>query len=189
MALTRKFLTGLGIEDAAVQAIIEAHTEVTDALKEERDAYKTDAEKLPTVQKELDKLKAGKDEPSEWQKKYEKEHSDFEAYKTSIDTERAAKAKENAYSKLLKEAGVSEKLISRVLKVSDLSKTELNEDGTFKDADKLTEAIKTDWSDFITVEGHEGARTPNPPAGSGGTPDYENMSIEEYISARKKDKR
>ena len=50
MALTRKFLKALGIEDEKVDEIISAHTETVDALKAERDGYKADAEKLPGVQ-------------------------------------------------------------------------------------------------------------------------------------------
>ena len=57
MALTRKFLSALGIEADKVDEIINAHAETVNALKEERDNYKADAEKLPAVQKELDELK------------------------------------------------------------------------------------------------------------------------------------
>ena len=44
MALTRKFLSAMGIEQDKVDEIINAHVEVTDALKEERDRYKADAD-------------------------------------------------------------------------------------------------------------------------------------------------
>jgi hypothetical protein len=57
MALTRKFLSALGIDADKVDEIINAHTETVDALKNERDKYKADAEKLPEVQKELDGMK------------------------------------------------------------------------------------------------------------------------------------
>ena len=57
MSLTRKALSAMGIEDEKIDQIIEMHTDVTNALKEERDTYKADAEKLPAVQKELNELK------------------------------------------------------------------------------------------------------------------------------------
>ena len=44
MALTRKFLSALGIEEDKVDEIIKAHTETVDALKEQRDELKADAE-------------------------------------------------------------------------------------------------------------------------------------------------
>ena len=54
MALTRKLLSALGIEADKVEQIIEAHTETVDGLKQQIAQYKSDAEKLPEVQKQLD---------------------------------------------------------------------------------------------------------------------------------------
>lgn len=56
MALSRKFLAALGIEDAKVDEIIQAHTDTVNGLKDEIEKYKADAEKLPGVQKELKNL-------------------------------------------------------------------------------------------------------------------------------------
>ena len=58
MALTRKLLRSMGIEDDKIDQIIEAHGETVSALKDERDQYRDAAEALPGVQKELDDLKA-----------------------------------------------------------------------------------------------------------------------------------
>ena len=57
MALTRKFLSALGIEAEKIDEIIDAHTDTVNALKEERDKYKASHEALQGVQKELDDLK------------------------------------------------------------------------------------------------------------------------------------
>ena len=62
MALTRKYLSALGIEAEKIDEIISAHTETVDGLKDEIAKYKGDAEKLPAVQKELDELKKATDE-------------------------------------------------------------------------------------------------------------------------------
>ena len=43
MALTRKMLKAMGIEDEKIDQIIEAHTETTDPLTRERDVYSLDA--------------------------------------------------------------------------------------------------------------------------------------------------
>ena len=69
MALTRAMLKGMGLNDEQISAIIDAHTETTNGLKEERDKYRADAEKLPSVQKELDEMKK---DGGDWQKKFEK---------------------------------------------------------------------------------------------------------------------
>ena len=62
MALTRKYLKAMGLEDDKIDQIIEAHTEVTTAIKADADRYKADAGKLAEVQAELDSLKAMKDD-------------------------------------------------------------------------------------------------------------------------------
>lgn len=56
MALSRKFLSAMGIEDDKIDQIIEAHTDTVNGLKDEIEKYKADAEKLPGIQKELKKL-------------------------------------------------------------------------------------------------------------------------------------
>lgn len=174
MALTRKFLAAMGIEAEKIDEIIDAHTETVNALKKERDdarteaaTFKADAEKLPGVQKELDDLKtANADNP--YKEKYEKEHKDFEDYKAEV-TEKETKAKKvSAYRKLLKDAGVDEKRIDSILKVSAVDDVELDEDGAIKESDKLTETVKTEWADFIVKENTQGAGTPKPPQGDGG---------------------
>lgn len=160
MALTRSFLKGMGITDEQVSAIIEAHSETVTALKDERDSFKETASKADALQKELDALKVS---GGDWQKKYEKEHSDFEAYKADQTVEANKRAIKDAYKDLLKNAGVSEKRIDTVLKVADLSALELDENGVLKDSESLTESIKSEWSDFITVSRTEGAETKTPP--------------------------
>lgn len=167
MAFTRKFLSALGIEADKVDEIINAHTEVTDALKQERDGYKADAEKLPGVQKELDDLKATTDGKNAWKVKYDALKEDFDQFKNDVEAKAAKATKEEAYKKLLEETGVSPKRIAAILKVSDLDSIELDDSGSIKDADKVKDGIKTEWSDFIQTTQTKGAQTPTPPAGSG----------------------
>lgn len=169
MGLTRKFLTALGIEADKVDEIITAHTEVTDGLKAERDSYKADAEKLAGVQAELDSMKADKEKDGKdpWKVKYEALKEDFDAYKNQ-QTEKETKArKEAAYKKLLQDAGVAEKRIAAVLRVTDLDAIELDKDGNVKDAEKHTDSIKAEWSDFIQTTSVKGANTVTPPQNGG----------------------
>ena len=169
MSLTRKMLKAMGIEDEKIDQIIDAHTETTDALKADRDKYKADAEKLPTVQQELDevKKKAEAHETDPYKEKYEKEHKDFEEYKKGVLAEQVKTKKVAAYKELLKKAGVSEKRIDAVVKVTAMDDIELDDKGEIKDAAKKEEAIKTEWSDFIVTETVKGAGTENPPSGAG----------------------
>ncbi len=57
MALTRKSLKAMGLTDEQIDSVIEMHAETVEALKEQRDTYKADAEKLTEVQAELDAMK------------------------------------------------------------------------------------------------------------------------------------
>lgn len=184
MALTRKLLKGMGLTDEQVDTIIEAHTDTVDGLKTDIEKYKGDAEKLPGVQKELNDLKAAGD--GGYKAKYEKEHSDFEKFKADQAAKETRVAKESAYRELLKAAGVSEKRIPAILKVTDLNAVELDGDKV-KDADKITEGVKTEWADFIESSNTGGANTPTPPANNPGTDkDLGSMSMEDYIKERNK---
>lgn len=164
MALTRKMLKAMSIEDDKIEQIIEAHTETVNSLKEERDRYKEDAEKLPEIQKELNQFKTGEN----WQEKYEKEHKDFEIYKTSVATEKATEQKKALYKQLLVESKVDEKRIDAILKVTDLNTIKVDKDGKLEDAENLKKSIATEWAGFIVTDGTKGAEVNNPPEGNGG---------------------
>ena len=184
MALTRKMLKSMGLTDEQVDTIIEAHTETTEGLKKDIAKYEADAKKLPDVQKELDDLKAAGD--GGYKEKYEKEHSAFEQYKADQEAKETRAAKEKAYTDLLKAAGVSEKRIPSILKVTDLNSVELEGDKV-KDADKITEGVKTEWADFIESSNTSGASTSTPPANNpGADKDLGSLSMEEYIKERNK---
>ena len=184
MALTRKLLKGLGLTDEQVETIIEAHAETVDGLKDDIATYKGDAEKLPGVQKELDDLKAAGD--GGYKEKYEKEKKAFEDFKNEQTAKETKKAKENAYRDLLKAAGVSEKRIPAILKVTDLNSVELDGEKV-KDAEKLTETVKAEWADFIESSNTSGANTDNPPANNtGDSKDLGSLSMEDYIKERNK---
>ncbi len=74
--------------------LVALHLGVVDPLKDDLTKYKADAEKLPSVQKQLDDLKAAGD--GGYKEKYEEEHSAFEAFKTDITAKESKAAKEKA---------------------------------------------------------------------------------------------
>lgn len=186
MALTRKFLSAMGIEADKVDEIITAHTEVTDALKTERDKYKKDAEELPKVQAQLDEaLKKGDDA---YKEKYEQEHKAFEDYKKAQDAEALQRKKKSAYKEILKEAGIQDKRIDAVLKVSGdvINKIELDDDGKVKGADELTKAAASEWPEFIAKEETHGTNTQSHEgSGSGGMSKEDIMKIKDDTERQK----
>lgn len=171
MALTRKFLTALGIDDDKIDEIITAHSETVNALKEQRDTYKAEAEKLPNVVKELNDLKKQHENDGEnpFEERYNSLKKEFEDYKKEVKASETKRAKSAAYEALLKEVGISEKRIKSILKVTNLDEIELEEDGKIKDEDTKKDAIKTEWADFIVKNSQQGANTVNPPANNGGS--------------------
>lgn len=173
MSLTRKMLSAMGIEEDKADEIIKAHTETVDALKEQADGNKTDAAELEKLKEQVKSLKAdlAEADKSDWEKKYNDLKTEYDGYKTEVDNKATHSAKEAAYKQLLLDAGISEKRIATILKVSDIDGVELDKEGNIKSADKLTDSIKEEWADFIVTEHKEGAETSKPPAseGKGGT--------------------
>ena len=176
-------LKAFGIEENIIDQIIDAHAEVVDGIKADRDNYKADADKLAGVQKELDDLKKN---GGDWQKKYEDEHKDFEAYKNAQTAKETKAAKEKAYKELLKDAGIPDRRVDMILKVTNLEDIELDESGKIKDSGKHAEKVKTDFAEFVEKSAERGADVPNPPASGGGNQDLGSLSMKDYIAARKK---
>lgn len=178
MALTRKMLAAMDIPAEKIDEIINAHTETVNALKEERDNAKSEVDELKKqagnveeVQKELDdtKKELEKIKESDWEKKYNDVKAEYDNFKKDTDAKATKAAKEKAYRKLLAEAGISDKRIDSVIKVSssNIDELKLDKDGNIEEADKITESVKKEWADFITTTGQRGAEVSNPPANNG----------------------
>lgn len=165
MSITRKMLKGMSLSEEQIDTIIEAHTETVDALKEERDKFKADAEKLVSVQKELDALK---ESGGDYEQKYNQLKKEFDDYKSEQSAIAEKNAKETAYKEMLKSAGISEKRIASILKVTNLADVSIDKDGKLKDYEKLMDSVKSEWADFIDTARKEGADVKNPPANNGG---------------------
>lgn len=170
MALTRRALKAMGVDEDKIEEIISLHTETVDGLKAEIEKYKQNADETENLQKELEEAKADMEaeKKKDWRSKYESVKDEFEDYKTEVEHKQTHEAKKSAYRDLLREAGVSDKRISSVLKVSDVDEIELDDKGKVKGSDKLVNSIKSEWSDFIVSDSTQGAKTATPPANEQG---------------------
>ena len=198
MALTRKFLKGLEIEDEKIDLIIEQHVGTMDGVKSERDELKEQVGKLSKVQEQLDEvtkerdsLKKTADENASYKEKYESERTAFSEYKREVDTERETTKKSAAYMALLKKAGVKDdkegNRYSQITKLAKLDEIELDENGSIKDEAKVLDSIKKDWSGFIGKKSEEGANIETPPDKPGGnTMTIEQIDAIEDTAARQK---
>ena len=177
MALTRKMLSAMDIPAEKIDEIISAHTETVNALKEERDAAKGEAEDLKKAGEDFEKARSDLDKANKelealksegWEDKYEKLRGEYDLFKSDIQEKETKAAKEAAYRQLLLDAGVSDKRVSSVIRVSDVESVELDKDGKITDAEKLSESVKKEWADFIVEKREAGAGVPTPPENDGG---------------------
>lgn len=165
MALTRAMLKSMGLEDDKVNAIIEAHTETVDGLKKEAEQYKSDAEKLPEVQRQLKEAKDAARNSGD----YDKLKKEFDDYKADVQKKESDAAKKAALTKVAKDAGLSEAGIAKAIKYSDLSTFELDENGDVKDGKALIKSLKEEWPEYIQTTRTNGTNPATPPAGGGKT--------------------
>ena len=174
MALTkaqvREILSAAGVTSEnmseAVDKIIDGHVTSVNALREDVAKYKADAEKLPTVQKELDDMKANSNDG--WKEKYDNLKGEFDQYKNDVQAKETKAAKEAAYRAILKDANLSEKGIEKAIKYAEWDKIELGEDGKLKGANDHIKAVREEWAEYVTTTTTTGAKTSTPPANNGG---------------------
>ena len=191
MAFTRaelRDILGEAHTDEIATKLITLHRTVVDPLKDDLDSakreaskYKTEAEKLPGVQKELDEFKKGED----WKGKYEKEHADFENYKGQIAKDAETAKVKAAYRKLLVEERISDKALDAVLNATDYSGMKLKDDGTLDSIDDLKKGITEKWGGFQVQNRQRGERVDNPPRGNGGMTKDEIMAIKDTAARQK----
>ena len=169
-------ILGEAYTDDIAAKLVELHRGVVDPLKDEldtakRDAtkYKTEAEKVPGLQKDLDEAKKGED----WKAKYEKADQDLKDYKAKVAQDAETAKVKAAYKKLLTEEKISEKSLDAVLNVTDYSKMKLKEDGTLDGIEDLKKDIDTRWGGFKVTQRQRGQQVETPPAGGnpGGSDD------------------
>lgn len=147
--------------------LIALHMGVIDPLKDALDSAKAESAKVAELQKKLDEATADKGKFEDMKAKYEKEHSEFEAFKTRTESEKALETVKTLYRALLKETKVDEKRIDSILKVTDLSQIKVGKDGKLEDAENLTKNIKDEWKEFIVTKGTKGADVDTPPENGG----------------------
>lgn len=142
--------------DDKAKAILDALHEETDALRDELD---TEKNARVAAEKERDAANSGKQTA-------EQALTDYKTQQTKKD---AHAAKEAKFREQLKAAGVLEKYFDRIVRLSgeDIDKMELDSKGNVKNADKLAESLKTDWSDYVGSTTTKGAQVDNPPANTG----------------------
>lgn len=186
MALTRKSLKAMGLTDEQVDSVIEMHTETVDGLKAQIAEQKEAVVKLEDVTKERDDLKASLEKSGEADEKYNALKAEYDKYKADVEASKTKAKVETAYKELLKTAGIAEKYIPSIIKVTDLSKEKLDKEGHLEKADALKESALKEYPEFVSKEGAKGVETSTPPTNNGGSRSKEEiMKIKDTTERQK----
>ena len=167
-------ILGEAYTDEIATKLVSLHRTVVDPLKDQLDdakrdvtKYKTEAEKVPGLQRDLDEAKKGED----WKAKYDAEKKAHDDYKAQVAQEaNTAKAKA-AYKQLLTDEKISAKALDSILNATDYSKMKLKEDGTLDGIEELKKDIDTKWGGFKVQQRERGQKVDNPPNDNNGGSD------------------
>lgn len=167
MALTRKYLKSIGLNDDQIEGVIEEHTAVKSDLQGKIDTYKADADKLAEVQKELDGLKAQGD--GGYKEKYEAEAKAHNTLKQQIEAEKSNATKRTVMDKFLAEkVGIQrESARTLILDAVKWDDVKLDESGALTGADELAKTYADKYKDFVGTPGNQGTPPATPPTGNG----------------------
>lgn len=169
MAFTRKYLASLGLENDKIDAIIEAHTEVTDALKADITKYKTEADKIPDLEKQVEEAKQHKADADKFKADYEAEKAAHDKLKSDNAAQAETAKKTAALKKLLKDKSYHDKGLDKIVRYTDLKSLELDENGNFKDAEKIMADIEGEWGEYKGKTEKFEHVPGNPPNNGGGS--------------------
>ncbi len=169
-AKVREILSAAGVDSehmsAAVDAIIDGNVASIEALREDVAKYKADAEKLESVQKELDALKANNGD--DYKTKYEKEHKAFEDFKNDVTAKESKAAREAAAKAYFEGKNITGANLDIAMRGARDEIGALEMDGDkIKDTAALDALISGTYAGLVVTTTKQGVNTATPPANGG----------------------
>lgn len=184
MALSRSYLKALGLTKEQEDAVVEAHTETISGLKDELKTEREKANRLATVEKELNDLKTANAGKPNYEELYNADHTALENLRSEITAKEARAAKEAAIGAFFEKNNIvgKQKKIAMMAIKGDIDGYEVDEAGNLKDTKSLETLIKEDFAGLVSTTRTEGAGIAEPPANIGGDafdklPLYEKMKF------------
>ena len=166
MALTRKFLKALGLEDDKIDEIITAHGDTVTALKEEIEKAKQEAEGLDAVKKERDRYKQDYEALQKTSGDAAKVQAEFDAYKQEVAEAKLSAQRDAAFDSIAMEAGVERPAFRAALrKIYDMSRLDMVDSGNAKNRADIVKQIQTEHKDFVGKVNTNGTPPVTPPPG------------------------
>ena len=170
MALTRKMLKAMGIEDEKIDQIIEAHTETVSGLKESLEEAKEKADSYDKMQKDLEKAQADLEAVKKdgWKEKHDKLKKEYDDYKAEQANKETRAAKEAAVRAYLESKGIKGTNLTIAMRglTAEVEAAELDGD-KLKDTKALDDLISGEFAGLVGKETKTGAGTSNPPTNTG----------------------
>lgn len=181
MALTRKSLKTMGLNDEQVDSVIEMHAETVDALRADVERYRSDAASLVDVRRQLDEAndKLGKTDPDA----AARIQQELDDYKAQVASEKQTAAKKAAYRKLLADHGITGVIADMAADAVDYTSVEMDGD-VIRGSDTIGAEIEKKFADYIQKPGVSGQRVQTPPPG-GNQANDDDLSDEEYFAKYK----
>ena len=153
MALTRKLLKSLGLEESAIDTIIDAHTETTDALKKQRDDAIAQAGTVQAITQERDQLKQQVETLTKEGGDAAELRKQFDAYKQQVENEKISAATDGALYDLAKKAGIQrESFLKLAVKNFNRESIKRGDDNNISNPDEVIAAIKAEFPDFLATD-------------------------------------
>ena len=162
MALTRKLLKSFGLGDEIIDSIIEAHTESTDALKQQRDdalAKAAQVDELTAQLNEANQKLTTTDDAAQIRQ-------EFDAYKAAVEGEKTYAKKQTALRELLKErVGIKrDGALKLIMAAENMDDYELDGE-QLKNAADIEAAMKQKHAEWVGETITEGIPPVKPPVG------------------------
>lgn len=165
MALTRKLLKDMQLEDEKIEQIIAAHVATIEALKGERDAALTENEELRA---QVEQLSTANQSAAEVQ-------AAFDAYRTQIESTRQAEKAIEMIRLAMLQAGCNEKAIGLLIQTIDPSTLEV-ENGQVKNGEAIIAELRAKHAAFFAQPVRMAAPAVRPPVPTGGALTREDIS-------------
>lgn len=166
--MTRKSLKAMGLTDEQIDSIIEMHTETVDGLKDKLKTAEGKAEKLDSVEKELNDLKAN--DGDDYKAKYEAEKKAFAEYKADQTAKEVKAAKEAAVKAYFEGKNITGANLAIAMRGAHDEIAGIELDGTsIKDTSALDALVSGEYAGLVVTTTKQGAATATPPTNTGGS--------------------
>lgn len=176
MALTRKFLNSLKLEEAVIESIIEAHGETVDALKKQRDDAIAEAGTVSAITQERDQLKQQVETLTRQGGDAARVQAEFDAFKQQVEADKLNVRKTAALHSVMQEAGIARaRYRDDLIRGWDLSAVDLDEHDQVTNKEALLDNLRTNYSEYIAVETTTGVPPLSPPPNPSNTYTRDNL--------------